>query len=85
MLRLASATQRREMPEGYPDWTSGDVVWDARVYVVTTPDNNDLLPVYESVVLQARTFGFAHILVNKSTAPPLRRLLRWIGPTLASR
>lgn len=69
MLRLASAIQRRELPEGYPDWTSGDVVWDARVYVVTTPDDNDLLPVYENVVLQARTFGAAHVLVNKSVAP----------------
>ena len=59
MLQLASAIQRREMPEGYPDWTSGEVIWDARTYVVTTPDKNDLLPVYENVALSARTFGAA--------------------------
>jgi hypothetical protein len=82
MLRLARAVQGSEVLEGYPDWTGGEVVWDARVYVVTTPDENDLLPVYENVALLARTFGSAHVLVNKSVEP-LRPLADIVGPLLA--
>jgi hypothetical protein len=81
MLWLTSAIQRRQMPEGYPDWTSGEVIWNARIYVVTTPDENDLLPVYENVALQRRTFGSAHVLVNKSVAP-LPKPAEIVGETL---
>lgn len=80
MLRLARDIQRREMPEGYPDWTSGEILWSARIYVVTTPDLNDLLPVYENVAM-ARTFALAQVLVNKSTAP-LPRPAEVVGETL---
>lgn len=81
ILELASSLQRNELPEGYPDWKTGPVVWTPRVYLVTTPDENDLLPVYENVAQIPRTFGNAHILVNKSTTV-LRSPQEVVGPML---
>lgn len=81
MLQLASSIQRRQLPEGYPDWIHGPVAWNARIYVVTTQDENDLLPVYENVALQSRTFRSARILVNKSNTAP-RPPQEVVGPML---
>jgi hypothetical protein len=83
MLALASMLMRDGLPEGYPDWKTGPVVWDARAFLVTTPDANDVLPVYEYMALNIKKLLRATILLNKSTTvlPQPEEIL---GPTLGA-
>jgi len=83
MMALASMLMRDGLPEGYPDWKTGPVVWDARAFLVTTPDNNDVLPVYEYMALNITKLLGARILLNKSTTVPPRPE-DVIGPTLGA-
>lgn len=66
MLALASTLTRGGLPEGYPDWKTGPIAWNARVFLVTTPDLNDMLPVYEYVAQNITELLGASILVNKN-------------------
>ena len=70
MLALASMLMRDGLPAGYPDWKTGPVVWDARAFLVTTPDANDVLPVYEYMAMNLIKLLRATILLNKSTTVP---------------
>ena len=83
MLALASALTGDGLPEGYINWKTGPVVWDARAFLVTTPDANDVLPVYEYVAQHITELFGARILLNKSTTvpPPPEKV---IGPTLGA-
>ncbi|MEO5731398.1 MAG: P-loop NTPase [Byssovorax sp.] len=83
MLAMASMLMRDGLPEGYPDWKNGPVVWDARAFLVTTPDANDVLPVYEYMALNIAKLLRATILLNKSTTvPPQPEEI--LGPTLGA-
>jgi hypothetical protein len=70
MLALASALMREGLPEGYPDWTNGPVVWRAKAFLVTTPDKNDVLPVYEYLAQNIRKLLRVRVLLNRSTTTP---------------
>ena len=69
MLALASTLMRGPLPEGYPDWKNGPVEWNARAYLVTTPDKNDILPVYEYLAQNIRKLVGVRVLMNKCTSP----------------
>lgn len=69
------------MPEDFPDWQNGPVAWDASIYLVTTPDDNDLLPVYENMAFGAGMLRDALVLVNKSNEA-LKPPTEVLGPTL---
>jgi NUBPL iron-transfer P-loop NTPase len=70
MLALASMLMRGGLPEGYPDWKNGPIVWDARAFLVTTPDRNDVLPAYEYMAQNVTKLLNVRLLMNKSTTPP---------------
>jgi hypothetical protein len=83
MLAMASMIMRDGLPGGYPDWKTGPIVWNAKAFLVTTPDVDDMLPVYEYVAQHITKLPEARILVNKSTAvPPLPEEI--IGPMLGA-
>jgi len=83
MLALASTLNRAGLPEGYPDWKNGPVVWRAKAFLVTTPDRNDVLPVYEYLAQNITKLRGVRVLMNKSTTTlPLPREI--IGPTLGA-
>lgn len=67
MLALSSTLMRGNLPDGYPDWKTGPIVWDARAFLVSTADNNDILPVYEYMAQNVTQLMDARILVNKAS------------------
>ncbi len=83
MLALASTLMHGSLPDGYPDWKTGPVVWDARAFLVSTSDKNDILPVYEYVAQNVTRLTGARVLINKGTtvAPAPEELL---GPMLGA-
>jgi hypothetical protein len=83
MMAMASMLMRGGLPEGYPDFKTGPAVWDARAFLVTTPDNNDVLPVYEYMAQNITKLLDAKILLNKNTTVPPRPE-DVIGPTLGA-
>jgi len=86
LVLMAALSSGQVLPEGYPAWTP-DIVWEARPFLVTTPDMNDVLPALEYVAAQSVRLPSLVPVLNRageSIADVRAKVRRRLGPALGS-
>jgi hypothetical protein len=87
LVVAATLHAQKPLPPGYPPWDAGAIRCQARAFLVTSQDNNDLLPALEFVAAHQRQLPTLAPLANRVTLSPnaLRENVRsLLGPAASA-